>query len=82
VPPLCGSTISRTTIAVQANGPRAQPPHPETRRQNPRPAAGALVLAWIAVQVAIIGYVSWMQPATTVAGILVLALARCLPRGR
>jgi amino acid transporter len=26
--------------------------------------AGAVVLVWIVVQVAIIGYVSWMQPAT------------------
>jgi len=37
--------------------------------------AGAIVLVWIAVQLAIIGYVSWMQPATTVAGALVLVLA-------
>jgi hypothetical protein len=30
---------------------------------------GVLVLAWMAVPVAFIGYVSWMQPGTTVAGI-------------
>ena len=36
---------------------------------------GVLVLAWIAIQIAIIGYVSWMQPATALAGVLVLVLA-------
>jgi hypothetical protein len=35
-------------------------------------SAGAIVLAWVIVQVAIIGYVSWLQPATTVAGVLVV----------
>jgi len=44
-------------------------------------AAGAVVLGWIAVQVAIIGYVSWMQPVTTVAGLVVLVLAWLLPSG-
>jgi hypothetical protein len=42
-------------------------------------AAGAVVLAWIGVQLAIIGYVSWMQPTTAIGGLLVLALARSLP---
>lgn len=42
--------------------------------------AGAIVLVWIAVQVAIIGYVSWMQPATATGGLLVLLLARMLPK--
>jgi hypothetical protein len=41
--------------------------------------AGAVVLAWIAVQMAIIGYVSWMQPATATAGAVVLLLAAQLP---
>jgi hypothetical protein len=44
--------------------------------------AGAVVLGWIAVQLVIIGYVSWMQPTTGVAGLLVLALARLLPAQR
>lgn len=43
-------------------------------------AAGCVLLGWIAVQVAIIGYVSWMQPTTAAAGVLVLALATTLPR--
>jgi len=40
--------------------------------------AGYVVLFWICVQLAIIGYVSWMQPATFIAGILVLVLAATL----
>ena len=42
-------------------------------------AAGTVVLVWIAVQLAIIGHVSWMQPATLIAGILVLILAWLMP---
>ena len=44
--------------------------------------AGIVVLVWLAVQLAIIGYVSWMQPTTAVAGVLVLVLASRLPRSR
>jgi hypothetical protein len=43
-------------------------------------AAAAIVLGWIAAQVAIIGYVSWMQPVTTIGGVLILLLARALPK--
>lgn len=42
--------------------------------------AGAVVLGWICVQVAMIGYVSWMQPTTFVAGLVVVALAAQLDR--
>ncbi len=42
------------------------------------PAAVAVLLIWISVQVAIIGYVSWMQPATAAAAVLVLLLATVL----
>jgi hypothetical protein len=42
--------------------------------------AGAIVLVWIVVQVAIIGYVSWMQPATAIGGLLILLLAWTLPK--
>ena len=38
-----------------------------------------VVLLWIATQVSMIGYVSWMQPTTAVAGFLVLVLAAALP---
>ena len=41
-------------------------------------AAGLVVLCWLAVQLAIIGYVSWMQPTTAMAGLLVLVLAALL----
>ena len=42
-------------------------------------AAAAVLLAWIVVQVAIIGYGSWMQPATFAAGLLMLLLISLLP---
>lgn len=38
-------------------------------------AAGLIVLTWLAVQIAIIGYVSWMQPITALAALVILALA-------
>jgi len=41
--------------------------------------AAAIVLGWLAVEAAIIGYVSWMQPTTAIGGALVLALAWQLP---
>jgi hypothetical protein len=41
-------------------------------------AAGLVVLGWIVAQVAFIGYVSWMQPVTFAAGLLILILARNL----
>ncbi len=43
-------------------------------------AAGAVALGWIAAQVTILGFVSWLQPATATAGALVLTLAHWLPR--
>jgi hypothetical protein len=52
------------------------------RHQMARKAAftcGAIVLVWLAVQVAIIGYVSWMQPTTAVAAIFILLLTWQLP---
>jgi hypothetical protein len=43
-------------------------------------SAGMLILIWLAVQVAIIGYVSWMQPATATAAVLILLLTWFLPK--
>jgi hypothetical protein len=43
-------------------------------------SAGAVVLVWIVAQVSIIGYVSWMQPATAIGGLLILLLSWLLPR--
>ena len=37
--------------------------------------AGAILMVWLIVQVYIIGYVSWMQPATAIADVLILILA-------
>lgn len=42
--------------------------------------AAGVVLGWIAVQVAIIGHVSWMQPATAIAGLVIAALAWWAPQ--
>lgn len=42
---------------------------------------GTLMLAWIAIQVSIIGYVSWMQPAIALAGLVTIVLARSLRAG-
>lgn len=44
-------------------------------------AAGVILLAWLAVELVLIGYVSWMQPATTVGALVVLGLAWLLPTG-
>lgn len=37
-------------------------------------AAAAVLLVWITVQLQVIGYVSWMQPVTILAGFLILLL--------
>ena len=42
--------------------------------------AAFVVLGWLTVQVGIIGYVSWMQPATAIAGLVILVLGWQLPR--
>ena len=38
-------------------------------------AAGVILLGWIGAQVALLGYVSWLQPVTAIAGVVILALA-------
>jgi len=38
-----------------------------------------IVFGWLTVQVIIIGYVSWMQPVTAIAGVLMLILAWVMP---
>jgi hypothetical protein len=45
-------------------------------------AAGVVLLAWLGVEMIIIGYVSWMQPATAAAGLLILLAAWGLPGAR
>jgi hypothetical protein len=44
-------------------------------------AAGAILLVWIVVQVAIIGWVSWLQPTMAGAAVAILVLAATV-RGR
>ena len=43
--------------------------------------AGTVVLVWIAVQVSVIGYVSVLQPATALGGLLILVMSLFLPGG-
>ena len=65
-----GGSLLLAAIAVLARSRLAKPS---------ALAAGAILLVWIAVQVGIIGYVSWMQPVTAIAGLIVLLLAALLP---
>jgi hypothetical protein len=41
--------------------------------------SGVVVLVWITVQMIIIGYVSWLQPASAIAGLLIIFLTSLLP---
>ena len=41
--------------------------------------AGLLVLAWLTIQVWIVGYISWMQPVTAAIALVILSLAYFLP---
>jgi len=43
-------------------------------------SSGIIALLWLSVQVAIIGYVSWMQPATAIAAVIILFLTWQLPK--
>lgn len=43
-------------------------------------AAIMIVAGWLIVQVAIIGYVSWMQPATAITAIVILLLTLAMHR--
>ena len=65
-----GGSLLAAAIAVFARLPIAR---------TMASAAGAIVLGWLVVETAIIGYVSWMQPATTIGGLLILLLAFLLP---
>lgn len=39
-------------------------------------SAGLVLILWILVQVSIIGFVSWLQPAMMIAGTIIILLAR------
>jgi hypothetical protein len=52
------------------------------RKRHGRKAAfisAVTILVWLAVQVSIIGYVSWMQPITAIVAVLIILLAYLLP---
>ena len=66
-----GGSFLAAAIAVSARLPVAR---------TVASAAGAIVLGWLVAETAIIGYVWWMQPATTIGGLLILLLAWLLPR--
>jgi len=68
-----GGTLLLASIVVFANMPVAR---------MAAFFAATVVLGWITVQVVIIGYVSFMQPATAAGALLILALAWLLPRRR
>ena len=44
-------------------------------------AAVSIVLGWLAVQLGIVGYVSFMQPVTALVALVILLLASRLPNG-
>lgn len=44
--------------------------------------AGTILLLWMAVQLSMIGYASWLQPLFLAAAVLILVLAGALPRLR
>jgi hypothetical protein len=44
--------------------------------------SGVIVVVWVAAQVAIIGFVSWLQPVTAAAGLLIMFLAWLLRPAR
>ena len=42
--------------------------------------SGIIAIVWIIVQIAVIGYVSWMQPVTAIVGALIVFLGAILPK--
>ena len=44
--------------------------------------AGMIIIIWISVQMAMIGYVSWMQPTTVAVAAVILVLTWLLPSNR
>ncbi|MGN6265221.1 MAG: hypothetical protein ACTHM5_06085 [Ginsengibacter sp.] len=43
-------------------------------------ACGMVILLWLLVQLSIIGYVSWMQPVTAAAALIIILLTLKIPR--
>lgn len=68
-----GGSFLTAAIAVFANAQRSR---------EVVVLAVAIAIGWLSVQIAIIGYVSWMQPATAIATLAVAVLATRLPTKR
>ncbi len=66
-----GGTQGLASVLVGRHAPRAR---------TVSVAAGAILLGWISIQGALIGYVSWLQPAVAVSALASLILAVGLPR--
>ncbi len=66
-----GGSALIATIAVLSR-------HKEARKASF--VCGAIVLLWLAAQVSIIGYVSWMQPATATTVFLIFLLTWLFPK--
>ena len=67
---LLATVIGGGTLAAALQAWRGAPRAPQVAR-----LAGVLVLGWIAVQVALIGYVSPLQPAVAALGLALVGLA-------
>jgi hypothetical protein len=63
---IVGGTLTAASVMVSRR-------HPLARASAL--SAATVLLGWIVAQVAIIGYVSWMQPATFATGLFILVLA-------
>jgi hypothetical protein len=70
---IIGGSQAAAGVSIAARAPRSR---------SASLTAGAVLLGWIGTQVALIGYVSWLQPAVAVAALSNLALASGLPDHR
>lgn len=68
-----GGTMAGAALSVARGGPRAL---------GWSSLAAVVLLGWIATQLAIIGYVSWLQPAMVGAAIAIAGLTGWLARSR
>jgi len=69
---IVGGTSMLGAVAVFANADAAR---------RAALGAAAILMVWIAVQVTMIGYVSWLQPAVATAAVVITLLAGKLEQG-
>lgn len=65
-----GGALAVAAVLVMRCAPRAR---------GASALAGLVLLGWIVTQVALLGYVSWLQPVVLAFALLILALSRSLP---